>query len=192
MRPRIVVVGVGALGSHFVLAARNIDASLRVVDFDRVETKNLLAQFHTKMGSGKNKAQALQAAMLGLFGLKLEAVPHRLTSDNAEQLLGDANLVVDCLDNGASRRLVQNFVRAKSIPCLHGAVDAAGTYGRVAWDSRFVIDDEAKVGQPTCEGGEHLPFLIVIAAHLALATRSFVNDGRQVGYEVHPGGVMRG
>ncbi len=187
---KIVVVGVGALGSHLVLAIRNLPVTIVAIDFDKIESKNVLSQFHTRQGVGRNKAVALQQAMLGLFGVRIEAVPHRLVAENADVLLGGAGLVVDCLDNGASRRLVQGTVRRRGVPCLHGAVDAAGTYGRVCWDERFIVDDEAVVGQPTCEGGEHLPFLVTVAGHLAGAVRAFVERGVRVGAEVHPGGVI--
>lgn len=186
----VVVVGVGALGSHLVLLARNIPASFKVIDFDRVESKNTLSQFHTKMGAGKNKAVALQQAMSGLFGMKIEAVPHRLTEENAEVLLKGADLVVDCLDNGDSRRAVQKIVRKLNIPCLHGAVDALGSYGRVVWDENFVIDDEAKPGQPTCEGGENLPFLGAVSAQLALSILRFFKDGKRIGAEITPSGFF--
>ncbi len=186
---KVVVVGAGALGSHLLLVVRNVPAEFTVIDFDRVESKNVLAQFHPRAGLGRNKAVALQQALSGLFAVKLAAVPHRLTQDNVEALLGPADLVVDCLDNAASRRVVQAFVRARGKACLHGAVDADGTFGRVVWDASFVIDEEAAVGQPTCEGGEHLPFLVAVAAHLGLAVRRFVADGSHIGFEVHPGGV---
>lgn len=187
---KVVVVGVGALGSHFLLCARNFeDVAWKLVDFDRIERKNLASQFHTVQGVGKNKAEALRQAM-SLFGmLKLEAVPHRLTGDNADAILRGASLVVDCLDNGASRRIVQAYVRGHGIPCLHGAVDAAGTYGRVVWDERFEIDDETVVGQATCEGGEHLPFIVTVASQIALAARRFLADGRKTGSEINPAGV---
>ena len=38
--------------------AREWEAELRVIDFDRVEAKNIRSQFHAKLGSGKNKAKA--------------------------------------------------------------------------------------------------------------------------------------
>ena len=58
--PRILFCGVGALGSQSVLASRNLDAALALVDFDRVESKNLLAQAYVKQSVGKNKADALR------------------------------------------------------------------------------------------------------------------------------------
>ena len=113
----VVVVGVGALGSHLLLLCRNLPIRLTVVDFDRVERKNTLSQFHSKMGVGRNKAQALQQALQGLFGLQIGAVPHRLTEDNAQTILRDADLIVDCVDNAPTRQLIQQVAAASDTPC---------------------------------------------------------------------------
>ena len=55
----IVITGVGALGSHLVQFIRNEKTAIRVVDFDRVEQKNVLSQFYGRPGVGKNKVLAL-------------------------------------------------------------------------------------------------------------------------------------
>ena len=131
METHIVIVGIGALGSHTVLFLRNLKMILKLIDFDKIELKNISAQFHSKMGLGRNKAQALQQALQGLFGVKVEAIPHKLTKDNADALLGGSALVLDCVDNAEARRVIQGCVRKHSIPCLHGALSADGSFGRV-------------------------------------------------------------
>lgn len=183
---RVVVVGVGALGSHVVQLGRSLPVQWKVIDDDRIEAKNLLAQFHTRMGVGKNKAQALQQAMQGMFGVAIDAIPHRLTADNTEALLGDADLVVDCLDNAESRALIQQFVRTRAIACVHGALAPGGELGRVVWDHLFVIDSESTPGQQTCEGGEHLAFIAQTAATLAQAIAIYVSDRRQISTQLLP------
>jgi len=187
---RIVVVGVGALGSHLVLLGRNWPAQFVLVDHDRVEQKNTASQFHSRMGVGRNKAQAMQQAMQGLFGLRLEAVPHKLTADNAARLLDGAALVVDCVDNAEARRVISQTVRAAGVPCLHGAVAADGSYARVMWDAAFSPDEGAE-GVATCEDGEHLPFVAFVAARMADAVQRFLKDGEQISSHLHPGGILR-
>ena len=61
---RIVFCGVGAIGSTAAVLCRNLEASLVFVDFDRVESKNLLAQAYVKPSVGKNKAEALKLQFL--------------------------------------------------------------------------------------------------------------------------------
>ena len=187
---RIIIVGVGALGSHLLLLSRNLPGLFTVIDFDRVERKNTLSQFHTRMGVGRNKAAAMQQAMQGLFSLRIRPVPHRLTADNATALLSEADLVVDCVDNAPTRKLIQDVVRAEGIPCLHGALAADGTYARVMWDEVFSIDEGA-AGQATCEDGEHLPFIAVVAARMAMVVQRFLKDGERDSLHLHPGGMVR-
>lgn len=191
MSRNITVVGVGALGSHLIPLLRSLkDVTLRVIDFDRIERKNTLSQFHAKSHVGKSKVQGLQQTMKLLWGLKVEAIPHKLEANNAKQLLGSSDLVIDCLDNGDSRRVVQAFVRESDIPCLHGALAADGAFGRVIWDHKFVIDDEPNEGAATCEDGEHLPFISVTASLIARSAQLFIEEGKKVGYEVTPGAIF--
>jgi predicted ThiF/HesA family dinucleotide-utilizing enzyme len=186
---RIVVVGVGALGSHAVLFARHLGA-ITVVDFDRVEQKNVLAQLHPRTAVGKNKAEALRQTLLGLFAVKIDAIPHRLADNNVAQLLGGADLVVDCVDNGATRRLIQQFVRHEQKPCVHGALSADGRFGRVVWDEIFAVDDESAEGQATCEDGAILPFAGQVGATLAGVVQDWATSGRKRSLQISPAGAQ--
>lgn len=186
---KVTIVGVGALGSHVALLLRN-EADLKLIDFDKVEAKNTLSQFHGKPSVGKNKAEALKQNFTFLFGVKPAAVPHKLTALNVKEVLGGSDLILDCLDNAASRQLVQDFARSSGVPCLHGALAADGAFGRVVWDGNFAIDSEAVQGTATCEGGEHLPFVGVVSSLLARAAQTFLSKGRKIGFEINPSGVI--
>lgn len=186
----ITIVGVGALGSHTVQLIRNVGASIRVIDFDRVEQKNVQSQFHAKSGVGKAKVIALSQLMNFLYGVNVQTNSNKLVENNAQALLGESDLVVDCLDNGASRRVVQAYVRSKNIPCLHGALAPDGQFGRVIWDENFVVDDET-AGAATCEDGEHLPFIVVVSAFIAQSVKTFVKNQKKIGFNVSPAGVIR-
>lgn len=188
---RVIVVGVGALGSHVVLLLRNVEATLKVIDFDRVEQKNTQSQFHGKPGVGKAKVLALQQSMQFLYGTKLEVNSNKLVTDNVKELLGNADLVIDCLDNGAGRRVIQSYVRANNISCLHGALAPDGQFGRVIWDESFVIDDESDGGAATCEDGEHLPFIAITSSYLAHSAKGFLSNGSKVGFSISPAGTFR-
>ncbi len=186
----VTIVGVGALGSHVVQFLRSEDVSIRVIDFDRVEQKNVYSQFHSKPGVGKKKVAALAQSMQLLFGLKIKTISHKLTEYNQDALL-DGDLIIDCLDNEASRLLVQEWVRKHKVPCLHGALAPDGSFGRVVWDENFAIDSEAEAGSATCENGEFLPFIAITSAHIARAAQVFLLEGRKIGYEISPGGTTQ-
>jgi adenylyltransferase/sulfurtransferase len=190
MSKKITVVGVGALGSHFVQFLRSEDVEFKVIDFDRVEQKNTLSQFHGKPGVGKLKVHGLASNMSLFWGMKVAVVSNKLTTENVQQLLTDSDLVVDCLDNAEARRVVQNHVRQTNTPCLHGAVDGEGSFGRVVWDEGFVIDSGSAPGTPTCEDGENLPFIASVAAYLARSAQAFLRKGVRHGFQISPGGVV--
>ena len=174
---RILFCGVGAIGSTAAVLCRNLEATLVFIDFDRVESKNLLAQAFVKPSVGKNKAEALKLQLLNLHGVKSEAFGVRVTRDNVAALCGSADLLVDCFDNQASRVLLSDFARTSGKPLVHGALAADGTFGLVRWDERFVPDAEDTAGQATCEGGAHLPLIGQLGATLARVVQDFTKHG---------------
>lgn len=188
MDKEIVIIGVGALGSHLVPLLRNI-GSITVIDFDRIEHKNVLSQFHALGNVGKNKATSLRDTMNFLFKVKIVAIPNKLVKANVLELLEGSKLVVDCVDNGETRRLIQDHVQFNGIPCLHGALAPNGTFGQVIWDDFFTVDDETGAGAATCENGEHLPFISTVSSYMALAIQRFMKTGKQNGFQIHPNGV---
>ncbi|MBN1206441.1 MAG: ThiF family adenylyltransferase [Myxococcaceae bacterium] len=174
---RIVFCGVGAIGSTASVLCRNLDATLAFIDFDRVESKNLLAQAYVKPSVGKNKAEALKLQLLNLHGVKAEAFGVRLTRDNVEALCSGADLLVDCFDNRESRQVLSDYARRASKPLVHGALAGDGSFGLVRWDERFFPDAEDQAGQATCEGGAHLPLIGLLGGSLARIIQDFVKHG---------------
>ena len=174
---RIVFCGVGALGSNAVVACRNLEATLVLVDFDRVESKNALSQAFVKQSVGKNKADALKLQLANFWGVKAEAFGVRVTDENVATLCGSADLVVDAFDNAKSRRLLSAWAKSAEKALVHAAVSADGSFGMVRWDETFTPDEEGTEGQATCEGGEHLPIIAVIGSTLARTIQDYVAKG---------------
>lgn len=174
MSARIVFCGVGAIGSHAAVLCRNLDAKLVFVDFDRVESKNLLAQAFVRPSLQKNKADALKLQLLNFHGIATEAFGVRLGPENADVLLAKADLVVDCFDNAKSRRVLSEHARRTGTALVHAGISGDGTFGLVRWDERFTADEESHEGEATCEGGAHLPLLGAIASALARVIQDFL------------------
>jgi hypothetical protein len=174
---RIVFCGVGALGSNAVVACRNLEATMVLVDFDRVESKNCLSQAFVKPSVGKNKAEALKLQLSNFWGVKAESFGVRIEETNVATLCGTADLLVDAFDNAKSRRILSDYARAAQKPLVHAAVSADGTFGLVRWDERFAADEEATPGAATCEGGEHLPLITLVSSTLARTIQDFVQKG---------------
>jgi len=193
----VTIVGVGALGSHVTQFLRN-EANLRVIDFDRVEAKNILSQFHGKPGGGKLKVEALKGAMQFLWGTKLDVRSAKLESNNVITMLAGSDLIIDCLDNGAGRRVLQAYARGdvahapghrEQTPLLHGALAADGAFGRVIWDENFVID-ENDGGAATCEDGEHLPFIVMVSSLIAQSAKVYLKTGKKLGWSIAPTNIV--
>jgi molybdopterin/thiamine biosynthesis adenylyltransferase len=184
---KILFCGGGALGSHGLFLARDLEHDLAVIDFDRVETKNLASQWFVKQMIGKNKATALKMQLLNFYDVKLQDYTVKLTTLNVEAILGDAGLVVECFDNAESRRTVQTFVRARQKPCIHAGLAANGEFGVVRWDKHFTIDDEEGApGQATCEGRGFLPIILRVSSSLVASLQFFLANGREVSWNVSP------
>lgn len=187
---KTVLVGVGALGSAAAPLLRNLEISLTLVDFDQVETKNTLSQMHPKSSIRRNKAVAMQQFLNGMFGIKGTAIPHKLSIQNATELLEGVDLILDCTDNFEARSLMKSHAWYFRIPLLHGAVSGDGTFGQVVWTEDFEIDKETP-GVPTCEDGEHLPILNLIGSQIAVTAQRFLKTGDKRGYHVTPNGITR-
>ena len=188
---RIAFCGVGALGSGAAVLCRNLEATHRYIDKDRVESKNLLAQAYVKASIGKQKAEALKAQMLNFHSVRAEAFGVCLGPDNVAALLGEADLVVDAFDNAASRRVLSAFAKERGKPLVHAAISGDGTFGVVRWEERFEPDSEDHEGQATCEGGAHLPLIGLVSATLARAIQDFVKGAERHDAMVTLGGVQR-
>jgi molybdopterin-synthase adenylyltransferase len=182
---KIVIVGVGAIGSHAAQFLRN-EGELKLIDFDRVEQKNVLSQFHSKPSVGKNKATSMRDTFNFLYGLRPSVIPYKFTKDNKQELLYGADLVIDCVDNGATRRLIQAGI---GVSCLHAGLAADAQFARIMWDNDFAVDDESQEGAPTCEGGEHLAFIATVAAHVALTATVFLRTGKKLNLSILPNGT---
>jgi hypothetical protein len=174
---KVLFCGVGALGSHAAVLCRNLPITLGAVDFDRVESRNLLAQAYVRQSVGKRKAKALAAQLKNFHGVTLTPFPVRLSDANARSLCAGWDLLVDCFDNAASRALLSQTAQDLGIPLVHAGISADGSVGIVRWDARFVPDTEDTPGQATCEGGDHLPLIGALSASLARVIQDHVERG---------------
>ena len=183
---KIAVVGLGAIGSFFVDAVRSTDAEFTLIDFDKVEAKNVASQNFDKRDVGKNKATVLTQRLKKL-GAKVSAKTVKVTSDNAEILLRDIDLVVDCTDNNKARSSIYQGAEAN---VLHIAIDGNGVLGIIEWDSFDLIDD-AEEGTPTCEDGQNRAHHVFVAAAAAKVVQYWIKDGRTKDLEIRGVSVGR-
>ena len=120
-----VVIGAGGLGSPaaFYLAAAGI-GRLRLVDDDVVDRSNLQRQIlHADADTGLPKVDSAETRLSALNPrVDIEPVRERMTSDNVERLLLDADVVVDGADNFPVRYLLNDACVQLHKPLVYGAV----------------------------------------------------------------------
>lgn len=119
------VVGVGGLGAplSLYLAAAGV-GRIGLVDFDVVEASNLQRQvlFGTT-ALGRPKLEAAQERLEDLNpGVHVEGHEARLTSDNALDILGEYDVVVDGTDNFPTRYLVNDAAVLLGKPNVYGSI----------------------------------------------------------------------
>ena len=127
-----VVVGCGALGSFHVAAlARAGVGRLTIIDRDYVERSNLQRQLLFEEADAEQalpKAEAAKRAVKRInSGIRVDAHVTDLTARNIDELLEDADVVLDGTDNFETRYLVNDYSIRENIPWIYGA--AVGSYG---------------------------------------------------------------
>ena len=122
---RVLVVGCGGLGGHIIDQLARIGVgTLRVVDGDRFEESNLNRQLLSSvplLGVEKANAAAEHIARVNP-AITVEAVQEFLTEKNASALVDGCDVVVDALDNIASRKILANACANAGIPFVYGAI----------------------------------------------------------------------
>lgn len=146
---RIVVCGAGALGSPLVdNLVRHGAKNLLVIDKDRVEEHNIGTQVFDRNEIGGWKADIVASRAFRSTGAEIEGVTKELAAQNAAKLTRGADVVVDCFDNSASRRLLSDWCREKSLPCLHLGVNV--DYGEVKWNENYLVPGDVE-GVGACD-----------------------------------------
>ncbi|MEM9573648.1 MAG: molybdopterin-synthase adenylyltransferase MoeB [Pseudomonadota bacterium] len=122
---KVCVIGAGGLGSPVLLylAASGV-GTLGVVDDDEVSLSNLQRQIiHPTSAVHQPKTYSAATTLSGVNPQTvIRTHQERITADNAEQLLGDYDFVVDGSDNFETRYLIADMAEKLEIPLVSGAL----------------------------------------------------------------------
>ena len=130
---RVCLIGVGGLGSPIALKLVGMGiGTLRFVDRDVVSRTDLHRQhLYDADAIGQPKVEVALKRLSRLNpDVTLEPVPEALNSNNAEDLIGDMDIVVDGLDRIETRYIVNRTCYRLKIPYVFGA--ATASYGNVS------------------------------------------------------------
>lgn len=134
---RVLVIGAGGLGSPALmyLAAAGV-GTLGIVDFDVVDESNLQRQIiHGHSDIGRSKAQSAADTIRELNPLvKVNLHEFRLEPDNAVELFGQYDLILDGTDNFATRYLVNDAAVLAGKPYVWGSIFRFEGQASVFWE----------------------------------------------------------
>jgi len=121
----VLCIGAGGLGSPIAmyLAAAGI-GKIGIVDFDTVDFSNLQRQIiHGTEDVGRPKAESAKET-IGSINPNVEVVLHntRLSSENALEIIGQYDIVVDGTDNFPTRYLTNDACVILKKPNVYGSI----------------------------------------------------------------------
>jgi molybdopterin/thiamine biosynthesis adenylyltransferase len=119
-----LVIGAGGLGAAALpyLASAGV-GRISVVDNDHVDLTNLQRQIiHTTENVGRLKVESAREGMLRINpGVRVEVIAARVGDAELDQLVAQADVVLDCCDNFATRQAVNRACVRHRVPLVSGA-----------------------------------------------------------------------
>ncbi|MFN3828540.1 MAG: HesA/MoeB/ThiF family protein [Tepidimonas ignava] len=119
-----VVIGAGGLGSPVALYLASAGVGrITLVDADTVDTTNLQRQIaHTLQRVGQPKVVSARQAMLAINpDVQVHTIQQRADAALLDTLVPDAQVVLDCTDNFATRHAINRACVRHRVPLVSGA-----------------------------------------------------------------------
>jgi molybdopterin/thiamine biosynthesis adenylyltransferase len=130
----VFIAGAGGLGSpvSIYLAVAGI-GNIRICDFDSPDWSNLNRQIlHNPKRIGINKAVSAKMTLEELNpDIKVTAITDKIVAENVDTIVGDAAIILDCMDNFPTRFLLNESAIRKKIPLVFGSI--WGIEGRLSF-----------------------------------------------------------
>jgi adenylyltransferase/sulfurtransferase len=159
LNSKVVIVGCGALGT---VAANNLARAgvghITIIDRDFVELSNLQRQMlFEEEDVGEPKALAAAKRLNAINSeIEIEPIVADLNHTNVQEILKDANVVLDATDNIQTRMLVNDVCVQNGIPWIYtGAIGTSGMIMNLLPDGpclRCLYPNIPQAGSlPTCD-----------------------------------------
>lgn len=125
---RVKVIGCGGIGTHLLpclsmyLNYSDYDVELTLIDGDEFEEKNRTRQHFSERGM---KAMVVADDLRPKFEkIKIVDQPVYVTEDNVKTLISEGDVVMVCVDNHATRKLISDqSVTLKNVTVISGGND---------------------------------------------------------------------
>lgn len=143
LQARVLVIGVGGLGSPAALYLATAGVGhLTLVDHDTVDLTNLQRQIaHTEARVGQPKVESARQALLAINPeLQITTLAERADAQRLDTLVADADVVLDCSDNFATRQALNAACVRHGIPLVSGAA--------IRFDGQLAVYDPRQDNSP--------------------------------------------
>lgn len=139
----VVIFGLGGLGSpaSLYLTAAGV-GKITLVDFDEVDNSNLQRQIvHREKNIGQAKVFSAKQNLSELNRhVTLETIHEKLNEGQADALIEQADAVLDCTDNFASRFTLNRLCKQNKVPLISGAA--------IRWEGQLTTYDFREDNSP--------------------------------------------
>jgi len=138
-----LVIGAGGLGSPVALYLASAGVGhITLVDHDAVDATNLQRQVaHTLARVGRPKAESAREAMSAINpDPQITTVLQRADATLLDQLVPQAQVVLDCTDNFATRHAINRACVRHGVPLVSGAA--------IRFDGQLAVYDPHDQGSP--------------------------------------------
>ncbi|MDA8174048.1 MAG: HesA/MoeB/ThiF family protein [Nitrospiraceae bacterium] len=130
----VFIAGAGGLGSPVAiyLAVAGV-GNIRICDFDSPDWSNLNRQIlHNHARIGINKAISGKTTLEELNpDINVTAFAEKITCDSVDRLVGNADIILDCMDNFPTRYILNDCAMNKGIPLVFASI--WGMEGRLSF-----------------------------------------------------------
>lgn len=171
----VAVCGLGGLGSNISIAlSRAGIGKLILIDYDRVDITNLHRQQYKASQIGMYKTEAL-AENLKEIAPYVELKTHtvKITDDNFEELLSEADVICEAFDNAEAKAMLVNGVLEKlNTKYLVAASGMAGLDSANTISTKRITKNFYLCGDGVSDVADNIslvaPRVMICAAHEAL------------------------
>ncbi len=138
---KIAVIGCGGIGGQTIeMLARMGVGELNLVDEDAFDLSNLNRQTLVTvndLGLDKSEVAREKIRLINPY-VKVNSFKKHVNTENVNEVIDDADIVIDALDNVLTRVIISRKAKENKIPYIHGAIH--GTLGQI---TTFMPEDKA-------------------------------------------------
>ncbi len=161
---RIIVIGAGGLGCVVADLLARMNIGFTIVDDDIVDDTNLERQILFNNNDLLKKKVDVVAEKLKEFST-INAIDERLDEKNVKEIIGKADLVIDCTDNMSTRKIINEYCVKDNIAWIYsGAVGDIGTVYLIKDNACFECINQDKDGETSCEIGIMNSIVAIVGA----------------------------